>query len=187
MENTRTRMVETGLGLFRRQGYAETSWRTLAKEGQVPLGSIQHFFPGGKEQLATEALGLFTRQFQAFFDELCEGHRRPGDRIRAWFEATADEMEAGGFGTGCPLAGIALNAMPAQEGLSGLCHTTMAQWKDYIASKLVSDTLDPASAGRWAEQALVGLEGALVLSRVQRSSAPLRSTGAWLGALVNGV
>ena len=58
-ENTaesRRRLVAGAADMMRRRGLNATSVRELAKHAQAPLGSTYHYFPGGKYQLAAEAV-----------------------------------------------------------------------------------------------------------------------------------
>lgn len=173
---TRTKMVETALTLLQRQGYAETSWRTLAQEGGTPLGSIQHFFPEGKVQLATEALELFFERFREFFEGICSREPRASGRVRAWFDQAADEFEAQRCSLGCPMAAVALDTVPRDPSLARLCQTTLGRWSDYLASRLEGSKRPEV----WVARVLVAFEGALVLARVQGSGEVLRTTGRWL-------
>ena len=52
MAATRDRIVDASAELFRRQGYNATGVKQIVTEAQAPFGSLYHFFPGGKEQLA---------------------------------------------------------------------------------------------------------------------------------------
>src|SRR3954468_13921054 len=52
----RERMVFSAAQLIRRDGVAATGMRDVAAHAQAPRGSLQHYFPGGKEQLVNEAV-----------------------------------------------------------------------------------------------------------------------------------
>jgi len=181
---TRVRMVESGLKLLRRQGYAGTSWREMVKEGGTPWGSVHHFFPGGKEQLAKEALTLFGQGFETFFEGICAHHARPSERVRAWFDAVVADINANGYANGCPVAGIALSAVPMVTPLAEACNDSMAQWIDLIAQNLTTTRISAVEARALATKVLIGFEGALVLARVQQSSESLRITGEWLAQML---
>ena len=56
MTTTRQQMIETGVRLFQRGGYYATTWRGLVEEAGAHWGSINHHFPGGKQELAIEAI-----------------------------------------------------------------------------------------------------------------------------------
>jgi AcrR family transcriptional regulator len=54
---TRTRLLDTAGQLFRCQGFHATGLDEVLKRSVTPKGSLYHYFPGGKDQLAIETLG----------------------------------------------------------------------------------------------------------------------------------
>ena len=53
---SRERLLQAASGLLRQRGYHAMGLKEVAKTGAAPIGSVYHYFPGGKEQLAEEAL-----------------------------------------------------------------------------------------------------------------------------------
>src|SRR5690348_9465199 len=53
----RERMVYSAAQLIRREGVTSTGVRDVVAHAKAPRGSVQHYFPGGKEQLVNEAVG----------------------------------------------------------------------------------------------------------------------------------
>src|SRR5687768_1615300 len=101
--DTRVRMLRTAATLFRRQGYAATGWRQVVAESETPWGSQAHHFPGGKPQLATEALARAGSSYERMLRAaLADAH--PADAIAAWAEVAAGQLEASGWADGCPIA-----------------------------------------------------------------------------------
>ena len=49
-------MIDAAVALFSRQGYAATSFNDIIEHSGAPRGSIYHHFPGGKAELAVEAV-----------------------------------------------------------------------------------------------------------------------------------
>ena len=70
--DTRDRILDATIRLLRRQGYTATGIKQIVAEGDAPLGSVYHYFPGGKEQIGIEAL--------ARSGERIRSHHRPGRR-----------------------------------------------------------------------------------------------------------
>jgi len=62
--DTKTRIVGTAGELFRRKGYVGTGLKQIVAESGAPFGSIYHFFPGGKQQLAAEVIRTSGRAYQ---------------------------------------------------------------------------------------------------------------------------
>src|ERR1700720_155984 len=52
----RERMVRSAAQLIRRKGVSGTGMREIVVEANAPRGSLQHYFPGGKEELVSDAL-----------------------------------------------------------------------------------------------------------------------------------
>src|SRR5256885_9676047 len=77
--SSRDRMVRSAALLFREHGYSGTGFRDVIAHSGAPRGSIYHHFPGGKVQLAVEAVG-YAGEFVAAG---CETATRDGDPIAA--------------------------------------------------------------------------------------------------------
>src|SRR5215469_15865224 len=94
--DSRSRMIRTMATLFRRQGYAATGWRQVVAESGTPWGSQAHHFPGGKAQLAIEALGRaggsYERLLRAAF---ADAH--PADAVEMWCEVAAAQLAESGW------------------------------------------------------------------------------------------
>src|SRR5689334_8272172 len=58
----RERMILAAAKLMRRQGVNGTGVREIVEQSGAPWGSFRHYFPGGKDQLISEAI-LFTGDF----------------------------------------------------------------------------------------------------------------------------
>src|SRR6202162_4183210 len=91
--DTRQRMIRTTARLMRLQGYAATGWRQVVAESATPWGSQFHHFPGGKEQLAAEAVALAGRRYEQLLRAALHG-RHPADAIASRVELAAGELEA---------------------------------------------------------------------------------------------
>ena len=70
--DTRARIVSATSELFRRQGMAGTGLKQITKTADAPFGSLYHFFPGGKAQLAEEVIRTSGKMYfdlvMQFFD-----------------------------------------------------------------------------------------------------------------------
>lgn len=175
-------MVEAAAALFQANGYRGTSWRSLVKASATPWGSIQHHFPGGKEELGVAAVGhgadLLTRFLAAAFDD----SRSVSDGVRAWFGASADLLIARDYRSGCPVAAVALDADDSTTALRDACATAFGTWTNFVATKLrAAGVADPEAL---AVTLVSAFEGALMLSRSRRDVAPLRQAAEQLCALL---
>jgi TetR/AcrR family transcriptional repressor of lmrAB and yxaGH operons len=184
MNETREKMIQTALQLFRRRGYNATSWRGLVDAAGTPWGSAHHHFPGGKEQLGLAALQLgaagVARQIEALFD----AHPAIPDAVRAWCEASAADLARSGFRDGCPIATVALETSPDSAALSKAARAAIDGWRAVIADRLAAAGVRRKRAAELATLVVAGVEGALLVARVSRSTAPLLLAGEHLRALL---
>jgi TetR/AcrR family transcriptional repressor of lmrAB and yxaGH operons len=174
--DTRQRMVETAVRLFRSQGYAATSWRGLVAESGTPWGSVQHHFPGGKQELAVAALGagedLALGAIRIAFDR----HDNPGDAIGWWFGKAQQLLERSDYEQGCPIAMLALHS--GDPVVAQASRDAFLRWQRALAERLVAVGYDPADSDDLALSVLTTLEGALVVAKGLRSSRPLEVAAA---------
>ena len=75
--DARRRMVVTTAKLLQRQGYNGTGLNQIVAEAEAPKGSLYFHFPGGKEQLAAEAIAASAAYLDAGL-RACERATRAG-------------------------------------------------------------------------------------------------------------
>lgn len=181
--DTRERMIATAADLFRRQGYAATGWRQVVAESSTPWGSQAHHFPGGKEQLAVEAVDRAGEQYErALRSVLATAH--PADAVAGWADLAATALEQSGWSTGCPIATIALETAHRSDTLAAASERAFTSWRAVLSRSLTEHGLPPEDAADLALLVLSSIEGALLLSRASRSQQPLRSVGGQLAELL---
>jgi TetR/AcrR family transcriptional repressor of lmrAB and yxaGH operons len=176
-------MLRTAGQLFRRQGYAATGWRQVIAESATPWGSQAHHFPGGKTQLATEAItragASYREMIRAAF---ANGH--PADAIEMWAEAAAAQLAASGWADGCPVATVALETASRSDELANACASVFGSWREALAQAFERRGANRADAEALAALVLAGIEGALVLARAERNGLPLLLVGKQLATIV---
>jgi hypothetical protein len=87
---------------------------------------------------------------------------------------------------GCAIAGVVLDLSPdlAPE-LAVPAAEALAQWRDVITTALVRDGFAPVRARRLATFVLAAFEGAIILARAQRDTAPLDAVEQELAVLLS--
>ena len=70
MPSTRDRIIVATNELFRRQGYNGTSLSQISKASGATIGSIYHFFPGGKEALAVAVVDATGEVYRELFESI---------------------------------------------------------------------------------------------------------------------
>src|SRR5439155_3098484 len=74
--DSRERMLGSAVQLLREQGYTGTGFRDVIAHSGAPRGSIYHHFPGGKVQLAEEAV-VAARDYVTSFIDAAKGEDDP--------------------------------------------------------------------------------------------------------------
>lgn len=175
--DTRQRMLESAADLFHTQGYHATGLNQLASAGRAPKGSLYFHFPGGKEQLAAEALTVSGERLAALLRQLLESASDPGAAITAVCDALAENLTESDFRRGCPIATVAMDAGTESTPIRQACAESYSAWQQLIADFLVRQGFETGRAAMLAELALSSIEGALLLAKLRRDLSPLRTVG----------
>lgn len=171
--DSREKMIRATVDLLRERGYSGTSLGDVLARSGGPRGSIYHHFPGGKQELVTEALRRYAEGIRRRIAAVAETGSGV-DVLRALVGAMRDGLRASDYGVGCAVAGVVLDLAPGlDEGLLAPAAEALVQWRDVIGAALVRDGVPPARARRLATVVLAAFEGAIILSRAQRDTAPL--------------
>lgn len=168
--NAKTRFTETAVSLFRARGYHGVGLAELIEQAKAPKGSFYFHFPGGKEELAEEAIryagGYLPHLVQKYFAQaatLASG-------IEAIVNHLAQNFEASGWSQGCPVASVMLDTTPASERLSRVFEEVTERWIVCISEEFKRfGVSDPR---KLAVRFLVALEGAWLVARALKSREP---------------
>lgn len=177
-------MVEAASRLFQACGYRGTSWRQLVRESGTPWGSIQHHFPGGKEELGIAAVEHGASLLGEFLESCFANAPTPAEALRIWFDATAGLLESTDFRYGCAVAAVALDTDESTTALQGACAKAFESWQRVLKESLLRSGVPASQVEALATTCVAGFEGALLLSRARSSAEPLRQTAETLCALL---
>jgi AcrR family transcriptional regulator len=174
---TRERFLAAATGLFRRQGYSGTGLKQIVAEGGAPMGSLYYFFPGGKQDLALNAVAHTATRYEELLKRVFAQCADTGAASIKWFDWAARALEDSDFADGCPIGTVACEIASTNDALREASQAVFDSWCSGVAAHLTGEGVGPADARRLATFAVAGLEGAIMLSRTQRSTQPLRDTG----------
>lgn len=175
--DSRQRFLDAAADLFHTQGYHATGVNQLVSAGGAPKGSFYFHFPGGKEQLAAEALVQSADTLR----ELLAAALAQGD-VDGVFDALGAMLTDSDFQRGCPIATIALDAGGDSEPIREACVTGFESWRTAIEEFLRAKGIPDVRAGDLATVALAVIEGGLLLARTRRDLTPLRTVADHLRA-----
>src|ERR1700722_15096986 len=105
----RERMVRSAAQLIRRKGVSAIGMREIVTEADAPRGSLQHYFPGGKEELVSDALlwmgRVSARRIRRCLSEL--DSRTPSALLASIVGTWKRDLTNEEFAAGCPLVAAA--------------------------------------------------------------------------------
>ncbi|WP_433525015.1 TetR/AcrR family transcriptional regulator [Nocardia pseudovaccinii] len=182
----RDRMVAGAADMLRRRGLNATSVRELAKHSGAPLGSTYHYFPGGKSQLAAEAVrfadALAARKLAR---ELPAG---PVAGLRAFADMWRKVVVDSDFRAGCPVLAVSVeDQSDADDEPRRAAAAAFDHWTELLADSLRTHGATPAAADRTATLIVAAMEGTVAMCRAQRSTRPLDQTADALENVVRAV
>jgi TetR/AcrR family transcriptional regulator, lmrAB and yxaGH operons repressor len=180
MNDTRERLLVTGERLFRTQGYSGTGLKQLAQEAEAPWSSMYHFFPGGKQQLGAEVVRYAADRYAALIAKAFAAYADPADAVAAIFKAEAKILTESKFRNGCPVAAVTLDVASTVEELREPCARAFDLWIGTIAQGFTAAGMAAKDARALASYVLSSLEGAIVLSRAEKSVTALERTAAFV-------
>jgi TetR/AcrR family transcriptional repressor of lmrAB and yxaGH operons len=182
--STRDRIVIAAARLLQRQGYVGTGIKQIAKEAEATLGSVYHFFPGGKEAVAVAAIKYRDREFATVLRDALDSEETPGAAVEACAGQLAEGLRASGWTDGCPVTAAALETLGTDSEIQQACADALRSWEQIVTDKLLRSGFRAGDAGELATITISALEGAEVTAQVNRSEEPLRVTGRQLARLV---
>ena len=173
--DTRDRTLSTAIELFRARGYHGTGLNQVLSEGGLPKGSLYFHFPGGKEQLAAEAVVLAGERYRDEMAEALESADDPIAGLSAIMDHLIGRMIASDHRLGCPVGTVAQDA--DADRVRAACATAFAGWHELLSGHLARHGYGERSA-ELATALLAMVEGAQLLARTCRDTTALRAVAA---------
>ena len=81
--------------LFSLQGYTATGINQIIQEAGIPKGSLYHYFPEGKEQIAEQAIVYFGGVLKQATIDLFAQHSTALAAMQAYIEMVIDYFQQG--------------------------------------------------------------------------------------------
>lgn len=158
--NERADVVPLIAEAFRELGYEAATLSRITEKTGIGKGSLYHFFPGGKEEMAAAVLGDVDRWFErSVYEPLRAGN--PVQAIAGMWKAVDDYFRSGR--RICLVGAFALDG--TRDLFSDAIDGYFRRWIDALRDALVRHGRDADAAVLDAEEAVLGIQGALVLAR----------------------
>jgi AcrR family transcriptional regulator len=184
MTGTRDRIIVATNELFRRHGYNGTTLAQISAASAATIGSIYHFFPGGKEALAVAVVDTTGAVYRELFESIVTEADDPAAAYVDFFTGAAAVLEESDFIDPCPVGTIAREVANTSEPLREAAKRAFDSWIAAVHAHLTAAGIPGDVAGELATVFVATVEGMFVLSRTQRTTSPLVAAGRHLAALV---
>lgn len=185
--DTKQRIVTAGTELFRRRGYTGTGMKQIAEAAGAPFGSIYHFFPGGKAQLGEQVIRTSGAVYLGLVTANLAPHEDRAAATGDFFTAAAATLSELDFADPCPIATVALEVAGTNERLRLATTEVFDSWIDGLADYYAAGGIPQPAARETASSVIALLEGAFMLGRAARSTAPVLAAGRAATAIVRAV
>ena len=157
----RSQAVEKLVKVFRQYGYEGATLSRISQATGLGKASLYHHFPNGKQEMAEAVLQYVNEWFGNIILMPLRGEEEPGERIRLMCDRLRQFYDCGR--SACLLALFTLGEP------DDLFHEQVKQmmnaWVDSLA-KVAEEIGIPAQVARQrAEDAVIQVQGALVLTR----------------------
>jgi AcrR family transcriptional regulator len=182
-------MVRSAADLIRRKGVSGTGMREIVIDAAAARGSLQHYFPGGKEELVSDALlwagGAMAQQVRKSLREL--ESRIPSALLASVVDWWRRDLTNEKFSAGCPLVAAAADTAATSEQLRQVLRRAFDGWLKPLSESLVELGVPPERSDNLAIVVIAALEGAIVLARIRHDLTPLDALVLELGPLLDAV
>jgi AcrR family transcriptional regulator len=155
-------LAERALEVFRNYGYEGASLSRLAEAAGLEKASLYYRYPGGKKDMVMAVAERVGAWFSENVLEPLQEQGTPAERVKLVARRLRNF-----YGDGvrpCVLDTLSLTGGP--EELKAALSDALQQWLAAFAAIARQSGLSRALAERRAQQALINIEGSLVLARV---------------------
>lgn len=182
---TRERIVRTASRLMQRQGYEGTGIKQISREAGATLGSVYHFFPGGKQELAVAAVHHGDREFTDILREVLDAEPDPAKAVLVLTRALAEGLRASDWADGCPVTSTVVGTAGSAPDIRQAADEAFARWRAVVSERLRVTGVAEDEAPALAHTVVNTLEGAELSAQVSRSGEPLEIAGRHLARLID--
>ncbi len=180
LSDKKKEIIKAGMGIIARQGFNSTGIDAILKRAKVPKGSFYHYF-SSKQEFGLSVLDHFAAGIERIFDSyLIDESATAVNRLKNCLESLLARFETNNCSIGCLAANMGQELADQSDEfrmkLSGIFRSWLWQFERCIREAQDSGEIsNDVSPELLAEFLLSGFEGALLLSKVEKTPAPLRN------------
>ncbi|WP_017815045.1 TetR/AcrR family transcriptional regulator [Paenibacillus shenyangensis] len=146
--------------VFRELGYEGASLSKITARTNLSKGSLYHFFPGGKEEMAAVILDNVDQWFISNIFEPLE-KSEPWSAIDHMWQEVDTYFQSGQ--RICLMGAFALDE--TRDRFTTAIQQYFVRWIEALSAALVRADVPKEKADQISEEAIVGIQGGLLLSR----------------------
>ncbi|WP_312363000.1 TetR/AcrR family transcriptional regulator [Ensifer sp.] len=154
-------VIATLAEVFREHGYDGASLSLITEKTGLGKGSLYHFFPRGKEEMAEAVLADIASWFQTHIFDRLNGDDRPAAAVDDMFAAVDGYFRQG---RRLCLMGV-IAASGAHDRFSVELNRYFVEWRAALAAALGRRGIAEGDRQALAEEVIGGIQGALILAR----------------------
>jgi TetR/AcrR family transcriptional repressor of nem operon len=175
----RGELLEAGVDVFHRYGYAAASVESITEAAGVPKGALFNHF-GSKEAFAIEALRRYFERWRESIAPIVPDRRiDAGKKLRLLIAAMTDQARQSSYSFGCMVGNFSAELSSQHDDIRRAISEIFRDWAVPFETVIaegqkageLSTILQPSQAARFIVN---GLQGALLRCKVDRDSPPLR-------------
>ncbi len=172
-------IVQAGLDIILTKGFNATGVEAILKQANVPKGSFYNFF-SSKEEFGLAIIDQYLAEIGERFHAIFKDESLPPlERIKKSFEILIARFEGNGCTKGCLIGNLSLEMSDQYERVRQRLEQALQRWTKVLSGLLlqaqeentIPADLDPEML---AENLISSFQGALLRSKVKKSSQPLK-------------
>jgi len=167
-------LIQVASRLFRIRGYEGVGLNDIIEESGIPKGSLYHYFPKGKEQLALEAINHTKEVVTSKIQEIFDRFEDPTEAFQAHILHLAENL-VGNFNLlGMPIGTIAGEKYSTSESIRIACQSAFEDWQAVYTKKLLASGYSKKHSKDLSIVINAMVEGGILLSLTIKSGTPLQ-------------
>jgi TetR/AcrR family transcriptional repressor of nem operon len=173
-------IVQIGLDIILSKGFSATGVETILKQANVPKGSFYNFF-SSKEEFCLAIIDRYVAEVGEHFHTIFTDESLPPlERVKKSFESRIWRFEGYDCTKGCLIGNLSLEMSDQYESVRERLEQALQGWAKALSTlllqaqkeKTIPEDLDPEML---AENLISSFQGALLRSKVKKSSEPLKN------------
>jgi AcrR family transcriptional regulator len=169
-------MIESAAILLATRGLQGTAFSDVLERSGAPRGSVYHHFPGGKDQLVDAAIELAGDRALRVLDGVAGAP--PREVTQFFLDLWRQVLVLSDLRAGCAV--LAVTVATDSPDLLNHAAAIFRAWRGRLAALYELGGMDATAAARLATTVVAASEGAVVVSRAERSLEPFELVAAQL-------